>query len=33
MTAVAPTLCRLLGIEAPAASEGTVLEEVISSNI
>jgi len=31
--AVAPMLCRLLGIEAPAASEGTVLEEVISSNI
>ena len=33
MTAVAPTLCRLLGIEAPAASEGTVLEEVIPNNI
>ena len=33
MTAVAPTPCRLFGIEAPAASEGTVLEEVISSNI
>ena len=31
--AVERTLCRLLGIEAPAASEGTVLEEVISSNI
>lgn len=30
MTCVAPTLARLLGIEAPAASEGTVLEEIIT---
>lgn len=29
MTAIAPTLARLLRIEAPAASEGTVLEETL----
>ncbi len=29
MTAVAPTLARLAGISEPAASEGTVLEEIV----
>ncbi|MDE5730052.1 MAG: alkaline phosphatase family protein [Alistipes sp.] len=31
MTSVAPTLARLLRIEAPAASEGPVLEEVVAN--